>query len=170
MILGDIELGRTIKIGDREYLVVGRGYDTTSVLSKDIIINMEFGESNDYKESKIRTYLNEEFISELELYVDERDLVPHRIHLIADDGTNKDDSCCDQISLITADLYRRYRKYIPPIGRSWWTATPKSKMDDWLRNVCHVYSDGVLDWHYCVWSCGVRPFFVLRSSMADFAI
>ena len=62
------------------------------------------------------------------------------------------------IGLLTADLYRKNRHLLEPIGDSWWLATPKSYKPKNNDTVMYVDEDGVLKDEF-VWiqGHGVRP-------------
>lgn len=85
----------------------------------------------------------------------------------ADDGTGKRKVVQDNVSILTTDLYRRYRAFLPSCGDWWWTATRVSDDDSlgYARFVCYVYSSGVLSWGGCGCSGRVRPFCILNSSI-----
>lgn len=142
---------------------------------------MEFGESNSYYQtSKVREYCNTTFYNELVKAVGAKNIFKHKVMLIADDGTNKGIFCFDNVSILTTELYRRYRQYLPAYDNWWWTATPvsstvkdytrlvcpvSSTVKDYVRYVCCVRSDGLLDWLGCGYRSGVRPFCILNSSI-----
>lgn len=127
---------------------------------------MEFGKTRDYSKSYVREFCNGDFYKELAKAVGKSNIVPHRVNLTCDDGSNKGATCKDNVSIITAENYRRYREYLPALGKPSWTATGVTKLDkDYTRYVCCVVSDGVLDWIGCRYSYGVRPFCILNSSI-----
>ena len=167
--LGDVALGATIKIGGREYIVLDHSKDTTAVITKDFWKRMEFdNDSGDYRSSAVRTALNTKFYNEVANVVGAKSIIPHKVDLLADDGTNEGISCRDKVSLLTVDLYRRYRKFLPAYGSWWWTATPYSM--EYPRLVCFVSDDGTLFWRNCFCSRGVRPFLILDSSVSNFSV
>lgn len=164
--LGDVAPGTTIKLGNREYVVLGHGEDTTAVITKNFTKSMEFGENNDYRFSDVRKYCNGEFYRELVAAVGKENIVKHKVNLTADDGTGKGTLCKDNVSILTTELYRRYREFLPAYGDWWWTATPvNSDNEDYARGVCWVNSSGILSWFNCDFSLGVRPFCILNSSI-----
>ena len=166
--LGDVKPGTTVKIGGREYIVLDHSKDTTAVITKDFWKDMEFGDSGNYAESAVRNALNNEFLSEVSSAVGVESIIEHEVDLLAEDGTNEGSSCRDKVSLLTVDLYRRYRKFLPAYGSWWWTATPYST--EFPRGVCYVSGDGALSWHGCSCSGGVRPFLILDSSVSNFSV
>ena len=167
-LLGDVPLGATIKIGGREYIVLDHSKDTTAVITKDFWRSIEPGDSGNYAESAVRNALNKEFLSEVSSAVGVESIIEHEVDLLAEDGTNEGSSCRDKVSLITVDLYRRYRKFLPAYGSWWWTATPYST--EFPRGVCCVNDDGTLSWNGCRYSGGVRPFLILDSSVSNFSV
>lgn len=166
-ILGDAKPGEVVKIGKREYIVLGHGAETTAVITKDIVKDMKFGETGDYSKSYVREFCNGEFYKELAKAVSKNNIVPHRVNLACDDGTNKGATCKDNISIITAENYRRYREYLPMPNKSYWLVTGVTTFDDetFAHYVCSVCSDGILRWNDCGYSHGVRPFCILNSSV-----
>lgn len=164
--LGEAKLGSVVKIGNREYIVLGHAEETTTVITKDFTKKMEFGQSGDYLISDVRKYCNGEFYNELVAAVGAKNIVKHTVKLVADDGTGKGKTCCDNVSIITTENYRRYREFLKAYGDWWWSATRVTYDDeDYARDVCYVRSLGILVWDDCGFCGGVRPFCILNSSV-----
>ena len=164
--LGSVKPGDAVTIGDREYIVLGHEKGITAVVAKKPTKFMAFGEDGDYTKSDVRKYCNGDFYKELCKAVGEYNVLPHTVDLISDDGSNKGASVTDYISILTCDLYRRYREFLPAIGSSCWTATRITTLDmSYAHSVCVVNSDGVLGWGGCDCSRDVRPYCVLNSSV-----
>ena len=164
--LGSVKPGDTVTIGEREYIVLGHGEETTAIIAKKPTKFMAFGKDGNYTKSDVRTYCNSEFYKELCKAVGKHNIIPHTVNLVSDDGSNKGATVKDNVSILTCDLYRRYREFLPAIGSSCWTATRVTTLDkDYARGVCFVYSGGVLGWGVCGYSRGVRPFCILNSSV-----
>ena len=164
--LGDVKPGDTVTIGKYEYVVLGHGAETTVVITKDIIKNMEFGKTGDYSKSYVREFCNGDFYKELAKAVGKSNIVPHKVNLTCDDGSNKGATCNDNVSIITAENYRRYREYFPTLGKPFWTATGVTTLDkDYAHNACYANSYGILSWDDCDYTIGVRPFCILNSSV-----
>ena len=164
--LGSINPGEIVTLGEREYIVLGHGEETTAIIAKKPTKSMTFGKDGDYTKSDIRTYCNGEFYKELCKAVGKHNIIPHTVNLVSDDGSNKGATVKDNVSILTCDLYRRYREFLHAIGSSCWTATRVTTLDkDYARRVCVVDSRGVLSWGDCVYSDGVRPFCILNSSI-----
>lgn len=164
--LGSVKPGDTVIIGEREYIVLGHEKGTTAIVTKKPTKTMAFGQDGNYAKSDVRAYCNGEFYEELGKAVGKHNIIPHTVNLVADDGSNKRASVTDFVSILTNDLYRRYRELLPWIGSSWWTATRVTTLDkDYASDVCFVSSHGFLDWNCCVYSFGVRPYCILNSSV-----
>ena len=87
------------------------------------------------------------------------------IDLTAEDGLKNYGFDRVRIGLITCEEYRLLRGNIPALpNRWWWTATPDSPINTYVRN---VYSDGTLGngFAYEYGSYGVRPVCVLKSEI-----
>ena len=165
--LGDIKCGEITKLGGREFYVLGHGAETTAVLVKDSVKRISFGGNGDWRKSDVRSYCNGDFYKELAAAIGAENIVQHTVKLVADDGTGKGISCKDNISILTTELYRRYRECLPAMDESWWTATRVTHDENtgYARGVCCGSSSGVLFWDDCVCSGGVRPFCILNSSI-----
>lgn len=165
-ILGSVKPGDTVTIGDREYIVLGHGEETTTIIAKKPTKTMAFGEDGNYINSDVRKYCNGEFYEELCNTVGKNNIIPHTVNLVSDDGSHKGALIKDNVSILTCDLYRRYRELLPAIGSSCWTATRVTTLNkDYARCVCIVRSYGILRWSDCGYSHGVRPYCVLNSSV-----
>lgn len=130
---------------------------------------MVFGKNNNYSKSEIREFLNDcDFVKELKAEFGER-LVPITTDLLSLDGLNDYGKCVgDFLALLTLDLYRENRKKINGIESSYWLATPDSTPSGYgFGGVQYVRSDGYVDcgW-YGNWR-GVRPFFIIKSSIIE---
>lgn len=165
-ILGDAKPGEVVKVGKREYIVLEHKDGKTAVITKDFVTKMKFGNSYDYKKSEIRKYVTETFYAELCNVVGKENIYSHKVNLMCDDGSNKNDYIEDFVSILTTEEYRRYRELIPAYGDWWWTASAVTVLDeDYSRNVCCVLSFGAVNWDVCGCANGVRPFCVLDSSI-----
>ena len=164
--LGDCGLGEFIKLGNREYVVLGHDVDTTALITNHSAIVMPYGSNSNYINSLVRDFCNGEFYEELADVVGRENIVPHKVNLMCDDGTNKGMYCEDNVSILTADNYRRYREYITAEDKSSWLATGVSTIcEDATDNVCIVGISGTISNIPLWYNCGVRPFCILNSSV-----
>lgn len=164
--LGSVKPGDTVTIGEREYIVLGHENGITAIVAKKPTKTMAFGGDGNYAKSDVRKYCRGEFYEELCNAVGKNNIIPHTVNLVSNDGSNKGASVTDFVSILTNDLYRRYREFIPAIGSSYWTATRVTTLDkDYASDVCVTRSSGILSWSGCDCSHGVRPFCYLNSSV-----
>ena len=127
---------------------------------------MEFGNDNNWKESKLREYLNTEYVNELQEVFGTENIVAHDVDLLSLDGYDDYDISVDRVSVMNIDRYREYHKYIGDTGNSYWLSTPDSTPSGYgASGVRCVSVDGGVCYYDCGWVLGVRPFFVLQSSI-----
>ena len=164
--LGSVKPGDTVTIGEREYIVLGHEKGITAVVAKKPTKFMAFGKDGNYARSDVRAYCKGEFYKELCKAVGEDNIIPHTVDLVSNDGSSKGVGVMDNVSILTCDLYRHYREFLPAIGSACWTATRVTTLDkDYACFVCFVCSSGILSWDDCGCSHGVRPFCYLNSSV-----
>ena len=163
--VGDVEIGQTICNG--KYVVVNRyvNGDTCIVRKEVLTSNMKFGEINNYSKSDLRKYLNTEYLKEIMDEFGEIEL--HTVDMLSMDGDDTYGKCEDLVSAMTFDQWRKYHKYIGNADCTEWLSTPhQTKKSNDSRCVQVVGSDGNVYCRGCLWDdCGVRPFFILKSSI-----
>ena len=165
--LKEYEPGKIVKVSETELIILEHCENGTAVLFKNLLEkSMQFDENTcNYANSSIRKYLNGEFLRALETIVGENNIISHSVDLLTDDGLKIHGTVTDKISLITTDMYRKYRSVIGEnMERWWWTATAWSDEAETscVRCVC---DDGVLFNGDCNLSGGVRPFCILNSEI-----
>ena len=168
VLLSDLEVGDTFKIGEYEFFVLERSGGTTAVILKDLLHKeKKFGSNNNYDGSDVDK-LCIEFGEVIEKLVGEENLIEHTVDLTADDGLKCYGSINRKMSLITAQMYRNY-VYIfeeHPVTYWWWlsTAFSTSKHDDtsWIKCVSPL---GFINYGSYYGSYCVRPFCILKSNI-----
>lgn len=163
--VGDVEIGQTICNG--KYIIVNRYVNgDTCIIRKETIKNIRFGETNKWAESDLRKYLNTEYLKEI---IDEfGEIELHTVDMLSMDGDDSYGKCKDLVSAMTFDRWRKYHKYIGNADCIEWLSTPNQteKSNDTPRCVRIVDSDGYVFYDDCYWhGYGVRPFFILKSSI-----
>lgn len=134
----------------------------------DSICNMKFGSNNDWKDSKIREFLNTEFLKKIEDEIGEGCLVEFERNLLSLDGLDDYGSCMDKVSLINLDEYRKYRKKLPDTGEWWWMITPDSTPSNNDSSWISVVSpSGLIGSSSYFGDGGVRPFCIFPSSIFE---
>lgn len=122
--------------------------------------------SNDWKSSRLRKYLNEDFRNRLASEIGEENIIPFERDLLSLDGQTEYGSCEDKISLLTVDEYRKYRKLIPNANYWWWLITPWSTpCNGYEKLVTVVAPFGGVGRCLCDFFGGVRPFCIFSSSI-----
>lgn len=95
---------------------------------------------NDWRKSTLRKYLNGEYLEGL----NKSDLLPFTSDLTADDGMKDYGTSEDYVFLLSDNLYRKYRAFIPSYGVWWWTITPYSCHPSYAYYERFVITDGSL--------------------------
>ena len=154
-------------MGGIAWTVIQTGADWVKCIASDCVEERAFdeGNKNDFAASSLRAYLNGEFLRRLiKAGAPEEMFEYFNIDLTADDGLKNYGGDRVRIGLITCEEYRLLRGNIPALpDRWWWTATPDSPINPFVRN---VYSDGSLSYYYaCGGYYGVRPLCNLKSSI-----
>ena len=166
--LADLLPGNIFSMNDVEYIVCEQLNDgTTAIVRKNCLDKiMEFGNNNNWKESKLREYLNTEYVNELQEVFGAENIVAHDVDLLSLDGYDDYGVSVDKVSVMNIDRYRKYHKYIGDTGNSYWLSTPDSTPSGYgASDVRYVGVDGGVGYRDCGWSRGVRPFFILKSSI-----
>ena len=155
--------GLTWKILD----ITDKGY---MCLADRLEENMEFDkESNDWITSRLREYLNTEFIEEIAGEIGEENIISFNRNLLSLDGQTEYGECEDKISPLTVDEYRKYRRLIPNTDNYWWwLITPWSTpCNDYKTSVAVVTSSGYFVNYLCNNCSGVRPVCIFSSSIFE---
>ena len=154
-------------MGGIAWTVIQTGADWVKCITSDCVEERAFdeGNKNDFAASSLRAYLNGEFLRRLiKAGAPEEMFEYFNIDLTADDGLKNYGGDRVRIGLITCEEYRLLRGNIPALpDRWWWTATPDSPINPFVRS---VYSDGSLSYNSaCNGNYGVRPLCNLKSSI-----
>lgn len=163
--LAELKPGTVFALGDLRFIVLEHIDGGTCVLTEKFVVEeMRFGNNNRYPESDLDKYCEGDFYNKISALVGKENILPHEVNLTALDGTEGPNGHAN-VSVLTLDRYRRYRKFIPNYGDWWWLATPASYQDACQRYACYVSSNGIPDWVGCDYRGGVRPFLVLKPSL-----
>ena len=160
--LKSLERGQIFSAGGFNWLVVEHNQHGTLALMEKCLKDAAFDEenSNDWRQSSSRRYLNENFLQVIEdngLGPD--NIIETEVDLTADDGLKDYGTSIDKVFLLTADMYRKNRDVIEPIDDWWWLITPYSTPTAGdAHNVRFVHSGGSLSYSYaCNGRRGLRP-------------
>ena len=137
----------------------------TYYLLDRVLPSMEFGSTNNYKESNIRKYLAEsDLTKKLKDEFGDR-LASISLNLKSLDGLDDYGACKgDILAIPTLDLYRECRKEIPSATNWWWLSTPDSTPSGWSASYVQCVCGGSYV-SFPVWGRdgALRPFFILKS-------
>ena len=166
--LKDIPVGEPFKIGDYELVVLEHSKETTAVILKGLLHEEEqFGKTNNFENSNADK-LCQEFGKKLSAIIGEENLIEHTVDLTSDDGLKDYGSIKRKMSLLTANLYRRYVEILDKhkIKAWWWLATahstPTHESSSWVK--C-VSPGGDFNGYGFNGDNGVRPFCILNSNI-----
>lgn len=162
------EHGEVIEIAGISWIILDKTEQGYLALAEKKIDKRPFGNNNDWKESDIRAYLNDEFAAEIEEIIG-CELPEFERDLLSMDGQTEYGSCTDKVSLVSVDEYRRYRRFIPN-GKDgyWWMITPDStKCNDDSTCIRVVSPSGNFYFNFYYDCSGVRPFCIFPSSIFE---
>ena len=166
--LRDIPVGEPFKVGNYEFVVLEHSKETTAVIMKDLLHSeKQFGKNNNFENSNV-IKLCEAFGKEIEGIIGEDNLVEHTVDLTSDDGLKDYGKIRRKMSLLTANLYRRYVEILDKhkLDAWWWLATahsaPAHGSSSWVKCVSPV--GFIYDINY-YFNFGVRPFCILNSNI-----
>lgn len=168
----DVAAGHTVMIAGIFCTVLDPEFteEGTLVLARDVLFEKAFDEdnSNDWRGSTLRKYLNGAYLEELTDEMEEDPFLEFERDLTADDGQKNYGTCRDKVSLISCDEYRKYREYIPNKSDWWWTLTSRTPYASNSDAVRTVSTDGTLyNFNAYYGYYGVAPAFCVSS---DFVV
>ena len=124
---------------------------TAKLWKKEIAFDKD--NCNNWAKSSIRKTLNSKFLALL----NSDDLLLFESDLIADNGDTAYGKCTDKVGLLSCDLFRKYRKYVPRYDDWAWTCTPWSCDASYAHGVRNVYPSGVVNGSIARDAYGVAP-------------
>ena len=166
--LGDLNPGDVFKgKSETEYIVCGHEHFVTYVVRRELLDEkMKFGGTNNWVKSNIRKYLNEDYIQVIEREFGDGNIVAFERDLISLDGYNSYATCVDKVSMMNILEYMKYHKYVGNCDFRHALITPDSTPLGCGANCVQcVGGDGDVNYGWCSSDFGVRPFFVLKSSI-----
>lgn len=95
---------------------------------------------NNYKKSSLRKEIEKNFLPLLE----EKDLLTFTMDLTADNGDDAYGTYEAKVGILSCDLYRKYRKFVPLFDEWMWTCTAWHCISGRAYYVRRVYTSGAL--------------------------
>ena len=166
--LGDLNPGDVFKgKSETEYIVCGHEHFVTYVVRRELLDEkMKFGDTNNWVKSNIRKYLNEDYVQVIEREFGDGNIVAFERDLISLDGYNSYATCVDKVSMMNILEYMKYHKYVGNCDFRHALITPDSTPLGYGAVSVRCVSDGGdVSYGWCSGDFGVRPFFVLKSSI-----
>lgn len=163
----NIGIGDTFELAGFTWMILDINEEGYYCLSSSIE-DREFDEdSNDWKSSSLRKYLNGEYLEKICDFVGSENIISFERDLISLDGRNDYGTCEDKVSLLTFDEYRKYREVIE-LNEYWWLLTPWGvKRDGYESSEAVVCPSGFIGNCNCFNYGGVRPFCIFDSSIFE---
>ena len=118
---------------------------------------------NDWRSSTLREYLNGEYINNF----DTDDLLPFVSDLTSDDGMTDYGTSEDFVALLSDNLYRKYRKFMPQYDTWVWTITPWSCHPGYANVERNVNTSGALNLGNASNGDGVAPACIFNPSIFE---
>jgi hypothetical protein len=154
--------------GKRKYKVLEQYGDTTKIISLDLVKeNVKFGDTSDYKTSKVKKLCDTEILKDFEKEFGAENIETHTADIITADGQKLGTVDC-KIRPITFDEVRRYTDITPnPCLNDWyWTLSPWSTKERGCEKAFAVVSpSGGIGGRNCNCEGGVRPVCILKSNI-----
>ena len=154
--------------GKRKYKVLEQYGDTTKIISLDLVKeNVEFGDTSDYKTSKVKKMCDTETLKDFEEEFGAENIETHTADIITADGQKLGTVDC-KIRPITFDEAREYTDITPnnDLNDWYWTLSPWSTEErGWSKSLTVVSPSGNVNNHGCSYVCGVRPVCILKSNI-----
>lgn len=147
-----------------EYIVCEQFSDgKTAVVRKECLDDtIRFGNDNNWKNSDLRAFLNNEYYNEIKNIFGVKNIVDHEVDLLSLDGYDDYGVSMDKVSVMNIDRYRKYHKYIGDTKTWYWLSTPDSTPSGTgSSGVQCVNSGGDVNWDDAGDAESVRPFFLL---------
>jgi hypothetical protein len=154
--------------GKRKYKVLEQYGDTTKIISLDLVKkNVEFGDTSDYKTSKVKKLCDIEILKDFEEEFDAENIETHTADIITADGQKLGTVDC-KIRPITFDEAREYTDITPnnDLNDWYWTLSPWSTEErGWSRSLSVVSPSGNVGNCSYYNDYGVRPVCILKSNI-----
>ena len=150
----------SIEINGKKWNVLGkRDGGVFCIADKPYRMNETLDDSNDWRKSSLRKWLNTEIYDEIIAVIGKENIISFKRDLISLDGQIEYGTCEDEVSILSVDEYRYYRRKLPnTISYYWWTLTPWStKCNNYNTSMAIIVPNGGIDTYNCYGNNAVRP-------------
>lgn len=159
--------GERFTYNGMEFVVLGEEQGgILAVMAHELGEKMPYDEDNgknDWRKSTLRKYLNGEFLEKF----NRGDLLPFVSDLTSDDGMKDYGTSEDFIALLSCDLYRKYREFMPKYNTWVWTITPWSCLPGYAHTERVVNTDGSVSYTHASGAYGVAPACIFNRSIFE---
>lgn len=161
----NIAPGKTVNYHGEPCLVLEHRKDGTLMLHLDQMTHA-FGSSNNFAASSLRSHLNGPYLRSL-TDGNPDEIITRTVDLTALNGSKEYGTCECKVAPLTLDELRKYHAILPLPERFEWSVTPWStpKVNEDETWVMGLLSYGNVNYHYCLYSYGSRPAFLIPSSL-----
>jgi len=170
--LSELNAGETFKDGNGIEYIVCQQFEngTAAVVRKGLFDHrLYFGDTNDWRDSNIREYLNKEYFKELAAQFGEDNIVEFTRDLISLDGYDDYGKCRDKVSIMSLLDYMKYHKDIGDCENIYYLLTPTTILSGCsYKTVLYIDDNDLPNYTLCSSIMAVRPFFVLKSDIYVF--
>lgn len=163
-------IGDTFELACAKWKVLDISEKGYLCLADKLENEMQFDtENNNWITSRLREYLNTEYIEKISAEIGEDNIIPFKRDLISLDGQTEYGECEDKVSLLTVDEYRKYRNLVPNTEDYWWwLISPWSTIcNGWEYGTTVVAPSGNINVNDCNNFIGVRPFCIFSSTIFE---
>lgn len=163
-------IGDTFELAGVKWKVLDISEKGYLCLADKLENGMQFDtENNNWSTSRLREYLNTEYIEKIAAKIGEDNIIPFKRDLLSLDGQTEYGECEDKVSLLTVDEYRKYRNLVPNTEDYWWwLISPWSTVCNGLEyGTAVVAPSGGIGNYCCSNDDGVRPFCIFSSAIFE---
>lgn len=168
--IGKPEIGKVIELAGMEWMILNKTEDGYFAILNgfDGKPRLFDPDSNNWISSKLRKELNTRFLKKITDEFGEDAVIEFDRDLLSLDGQTEYGHCKDKISILTMDEYRKYRKFLPNMGKWWWLLTPWSTpANDYNTTLTVVSPSSNFNSYGCNYENGVRPVCIFSSSIFE---
>lgn len=145
-----------------EFIRLGLEQGGVLCMTANVVAETAFDKDgcNDWRKSSARKLLND-----FAMRLNPDDLLLYESDLTADNGDTAYGKCRDVVGLLSCDLYRKYRKFIPLFDEWMWTCTPwycATPSSGGAHGVRLVLTDGTLRHDGASYAYGLAPACIFR--------
>lgn len=163
--------GEVFKIGKYNFIVLAQNPEAheTKVISRDLIFEDErFGKNRNYKESSIKTIMENKIQPMIEKELGLDSLIKHRVDLISTDMQDEFGTYECKVRPVTFDEARLYNNLLvnEDLPNWYWTLTPWSTEERGCEySMIAIRPAGNFSKDLCDNYNGCRPFCILKSNI-----